>query len=780
MTKTLEFAYETPQEVKVGDDETTFTLVCKNEDLPVDLTTAKLITVKIGNRSGYLRGQLISIDSLANLPTGQFKFSFDKDTLANFPTGNYFLEVWVTDTQGTSIYPSGNPLNFIVTTNIENSSGATITTITFDDFVKAMNKAASTIAKGDKGDDGLSAYQVAVINGYKGSQTDWLASLKGDTGTVNNAGLISAPAFQSLQAQIDNTASILLNGAPKAVSQVSSMTDRTKNYVYIGTESGYTPGNWYYWSGTAWTSGGTYQSVGIGDKTVTTPKLADSSVIPLKTNFISKNSKNINLFDKNSEDNWFGKVVNQGGGIQGLSGWNYSHSIPCKPGDTFIVGTTSEKSYGYAGLFNGDQWISNVNNTNGYFKVPTDVTADSIRFGISASMFESTMIVLMPNELPNAYIPFNFLLDDQIKLDYANLENVSVEENDVTFLSKSQGSNKFDLNNTSPNVIYDNKNYAPLNGYVSTNDISVKNGDVVSWNFGGYGWVLDSQKKPIEFMRSGPHTISSINASFARIAIKTNAVATGMVTINEPIPTSYQPFRSSYKLADNIIINESNVIKSQTNETQNPISGKTVSIVGDSYSAFTGWVPEGNNISYNGTFNGVASFSDMWWFKVIQKFNMSLMLNESWSGSTICNTGYNASDATATSFLTRITKRYGATNTLGQKPQVLFILGGLNDTWAKSPLGNAQYSDWTTDDLKTTLGAYSKMINDILLYNPGIEIINFEYADVSQEIRDGKALICEHFGVKNVPISVVDSLAGHPTTTGMQQIVDQIIAALNV
>lgn len=152
MTKTLEFAYETTHEIKVGDDETTFTLICKNEDLPVDLTTAKLITVKIGNRSGYLRGQLISIDSLANLPTGQLKFSLDKDTLANFPTGSYCLEVWVTDAQGTSIYPSGNPLNFIVTANIENSSGSNITTVAYDDFVEAMNKAASTIAKGDPGE----------------------------------------------------------------------------------------------------------------------------------------------------------------------------------------------------------------------------------------------------------------------------------------------------------------------------------------------------------------------------------------------------------------------------------------------------------------------------------------------------------------------------------------------------------------------------------------------------------------------------------------------------
>lgn len=591
--------------------------------------------------------------------------------------------------------------------------------------------------------------------------------------------------LEATTSTLDNKVSTLSSGAPKAVSQVSSMTDKTKNYVYTGTESGYTPGNWYYWSGTAWTSGGAYQAAGIGDKTVTTSKLVDSSVIPLKTNFISKNPKNINLFDKNSPDNWFGKYVDSTGNIQTLSDWNYSHSIPCKPGDTFIVGTTSEMSSGYAGVFDGDKWISTIPVSDGYWKVPSNITVTSIRFAIPVSMFELAMIVLMPNKLPKAYIPFNFLLDDQIKLDYANLENVSVEENDVTFLSENQGLNKFDLNNTHPEYINEKKDYILLDGYVSTNDISVKNGDVVNWNFNGYGWVLDSQKQPIEYMpiissSKSSHTVSNANASFVRIAIPKDSVSKGMVTINEQIPTSYQPFKQFYELTDNIIINDSNFIKSQTNETQNPISGKTVSIIGDSYSAFTGWVPEGNLIKYDGTYNGVASVSNMWWFKVIQKFNMSLMLNESWSGSTICNTGYNASDVTATSFLTRITKRYGATNTLGQKPQVLFILGGLNDTWVNSPLGNVKYSDWTTDDLKTTLGAYSKMINDILLYNPGIEIINFEYEGVSQQIKDGIALICEYFGVKNVPISEVDTLEGHPTTTGMQQIADQIITALNV
>lgn len=33
-----------------------------------------------------------------------------------------------------------------------------------------------------KGDDGKSAYQLAVDNGYSGTETEWLASLKGSAG----------------------------------------------------------------------------------------------------------------------------------------------------------------------------------------------------------------------------------------------------------------------------------------------------------------------------------------------------------------------------------------------------------------------------------------------------------------------------------------------------------------------------------------------------------------------------------------------------------------------
>lgn len=64
-------------------------------------------------------------------------------------------------------------------------------------------------------------------------------------------------------------------GGPLVASTAAAMTDRTKVYVYTGSESGYTEGHWYYWSGSAWTDGGVYQSTGINtDKTLTVEDMA--------------------------------------------------------------------------------------------------------------------------------------------------------------------------------------------------------------------------------------------------------------------------------------------------------------------------------------------------------------------------------------------------------------------------------------------------------------------------------------------------------------------------
>ena len=59
-------------------------------------------------------------------------------------------------------------------------------------------------------------------------------------------------------------------GAPLEASTVTAMTDTSKVYVYTGNETGYVNGNWYYYNGTAWVSGGVYNSVAVNTDTTLT------------------------------------------------------------------------------------------------------------------------------------------------------------------------------------------------------------------------------------------------------------------------------------------------------------------------------------------------------------------------------------------------------------------------------------------------------------------------------------------------------------------------------
>ncbi|MCT3309935.1 collagen-like protein [Lactiplantibacillus pentosus] len=196
MAKTLSFTDTSPQTVKIGDTTTSFTLVCGNDNVATDLTNVTSITVKLGNSSGYLKSATVDPASLTDPTTGQVTVKFNADLMTSLPAGSYAIEVWVVDSTGTSIYPSDGSTGFAITNNIQSANGSTITTITFDDFVKAMNKAASTIAKGDKG----------------------------DTGTVDNAGLTTAPAFVELKTQVDNSA-VGINLALGTSTQVVQASD---------------------------------------------------------------------------------------------------------------------------------------------------------------------------------------------------------------------------------------------------------------------------------------------------------------------------------------------------------------------------------------------------------------------------------------------------------------------------------------------------------------------------------------------------------------------------
>ena len=71
-------------------------------------------------------------------------------------------------------------------------------------------------------------------------------------------------------------------GSPLTASTKSAMTDKTRVYVYTGSEPNMVAGNWYHWNGTAWISGGVYNSVAVQSDS----ELNDLSTNPVQNKVI--------------------------------------------------------------------------------------------------------------------------------------------------------------------------------------------------------------------------------------------------------------------------------------------------------------------------------------------------------------------------------------------------------------------------------------------------------------------------------------------------------------
>lgn len=78
---------------------------------------------------------------------------------------------------------------------------------------------------------------------------------------------------------VDSVARSGISGAPSIVSLSSEMTDTSKLYLYIGPETGYTSGDWYYHNGTSWVSGGQYGDMQLDTSLTTSGMAADAKSV---------------------------------------------------------------------------------------------------------------------------------------------------------------------------------------------------------------------------------------------------------------------------------------------------------------------------------------------------------------------------------------------------------------------------------------------------------------------------------------------------------------------
>lgn len=206
-------------------------------------------------------------------------------------------------------------------------------------------------------------------------------------------------------------------------------------------------------------------------------------------------------------------------------------------------------------------------------------------------------------------------------------------------------------------------------------------------------------------------------------------------------------------------------------------------IFGDSYSTFKDFVPDGYAIYYSEderSETDVIKVSQTWWSQVVNEANLNLVLNNSWSGSTIGYTGYNNTDCSKTSsFIYRLRQLIENNFFDNNKIDTVFVFGGTNDSWSNAPLGETKYSDWEEDELFSVLPAICYFLNLLKETLPHAKIYCLINTEIKPEIASCMKKACEKNCITPVEFDAIDKKCGHPTIQGMRDIKNSVLSVLN-
>lgn len=207
---------------------------------------------------------------------------------------------------------------------------------------------------------------------------------------------------------------------------------------------------------------------------------------------------------------------------------------------------------------------------------------------------------------------------------------------------------------------------------------------------------------------------------------------------------------------------------------------KNLMILGDSYSTFEGYIPNGYRTYYSGKprpETDVCKVTETWWSRFVSAAKANLVLNDSWSGSTIGYTGYNNRDCSKdSSFIYRFTKLLNEGFFREKKIDTVLVFGGTNDSWANAPLGEVRFSERTDGDLFEVLPAICYLMDTMKRNLPNTDILFIVNTELKTEISDCFRRAAEHYRLDALFLHDIDKRCGHPTIKGMTSIFEQVLA----
>ena len=157
--------------------------------------------------------------------------------------------------------------------------------------------------------------------------------------------------------------------------------------------------------------------------------------------------------------------------------------------------------------------------------------------------------------------------------------------------------------------------------------------------------------------------------------------------------------------------------------------------------------------------------------------NSNVIQNNSFSGSSICNTVRDCLDGT-TSFLSRFNHLVQTGFFKENQVDTVFILGGTNDSWINAPVGEVMFEGFEKQDLYRVLPAVCYLIKRIGEEIPNARIVQILNTGLKASITDGMKAAAAHYGTDIVELHDIEKIANHPTVNGMCRIKDQILEQL--
>lgn len=221
-----------------------------------------------------------------------------------------------------------------------------------------------------------------------------------------------------------------------------------------------------------------------------------------------------------------------------------------------------------------------------------------------------------------------------------------------------------------------------------------------------------------------------------------------------------------------IFVGAAVAVGSMIGMTCGAVKPHTVSILGDSYSTFEGYVePDTNYVWYFSSEidkkkTDVVDVEQTWWRQFVKDNNLTLERNNSFSGSTICNTGYRGEDYSGRSFIKRM-------DNLGD-PALILVFGATNDFWAKVPFGEDRDSAFTAEELYSFRPALSLMLQELPRLYPDAQLCFMLNDEISGDVRQAILDKCDQTGIKCLELKDIEKNHGHPDAKGMAEINRQL------